>query len=285
MNDLVSIILPVYNADGFLRQAIESIINQTYSNLEIIIINDGSTDESHKIISEYLSDERVIYINRENRGLVHSLNEGISISRGTFIARMDADDVSHPDRIYQQILFFEKNKDYALVGTRVVLIDEKDNKLGACFRPTNYKRLLTYALYGSPFAHPTVMFNTKVIDKNRIIYNRDQYPIEDLDLWLRIIKEYKCGNLKERLLSYRICSTSISSMNGELQKNMANKLRINSFNNMECLINSPYVFNERSYLKFMLGFFCSLSKNQLSRVEVFLIYLRIIRKSFIGNIR
>jgi len=119
MDVKVSIVMSVYNAQKYLDEAIESILNQTYSNFEFIIINDGSTDKSLEIIENYAKkDSRIIVINRENKGLIYSLNEGIRKANGKYIARMDADDISLPQRLEKQVEFMEKNKNIGICGTQ-----------------------------------------------------------------------------------------------------------------------------------------------------------------------
>ena len=107
MTPLVSVVLPVYNAEEYISEALKSILNQTYDNLEVVVVNDGSTDHSLHVIRS-LADKRVKIISRENRGLVASLNEGIDAASGDYIARMDADDISHPERISKQIRLLEE---------------------------------------------------------------------------------------------------------------------------------------------------------------------------------
>ncbi|MEQ4894891.1 glycosyltransferase family A protein, partial [Escherichia coli] len=111
--ELITVIMPVYNAEKYIYESIKSILVQSYSNFEFIIINDGSKDSSGKIIENFLDDTRIRYINRENKGLVFTLNEAISLSRGNYIARMDADDISHPLRLEKQLNFLLENPDIA----------------------------------------------------------------------------------------------------------------------------------------------------------------------------
>ena len=129
MNCIVSVVMSVYNSEKYLPEAIESILNQTYTNFEFIIINDGSTDNSLRIIKEYANkDKRIIVISRENKGLIFSLNEGIEVSKGKYIIRMDADDISLPNRLKIQLDFMEKNKDIAICGTVAITFDENNNE-------------------------------------------------------------------------------------------------------------------------------------------------------------
>ena len=287
MKDLVSVILPVFNAEKYIKECIESLLSQSYTNMEIIIINDGSTDGSDRIISTFLNDKRILYIKRDNRGLVYSLNEGISKSKGVYIARMDADDICFPERLQKQVDFFNSNKGYGLVGCRVFLINEEGERIGKCYRPLTDIAIKTYALYGSPFAHPSVMFNTTVIPKNELVYDSEFYPIEDLNLWLDLIEKYKSKNIKERLLSYRICDTSISTLNQKKQRSKAISLRLYKYKetNFIDIIKARDNLNDGELLKFLKGFFISIANADLSLSETLSIYVKIIRSKLIRDIR
>jgi glycosyltransferase involved in cell wall biosynthesis len=212
---LVSVIMPVYNSERFLEESISSILKQTHSDFEFIIINDGSTDNSLKIIKKFLKiDNRIILINKKNSGIVESLNEGIKISRGKYIARMDSDDYSLPKRIEQQInLMEELNLD--LCGGHYFLIDENGLLNGLNLTPrTNELCLLSFSSKVA-FAHPTVMIRKNFLDTNNLKYGQGEFKnAEDLDLWIRIINSGgKLGNVDDVILKYRILKDSLSRSN------------------------------------------------------------------------
>ncbi|MEY0935244.1 glycosyltransferase [Providencia rettgeri] len=209
-NELVSIILPVYNAERFLYEAIDSIVNQTHKNLQIIIINDGSSDKSLDIINSFI-DGRITVINRDNKGLIYSLNEGLNIANGNYIARMDADDIARFDRIEKQLCFLKKNKNVAIVGSYANLIDEDGNNIGLKKKPSSDTIIKAVCFFGSPFIHPSVMFNKNLI-KEELYYSNNFVHAEDYELWARLIanKELSFFNIKDTLLKYRIVSTSVS---------------------------------------------------------------------------
>jgi glycosyltransferase involved in cell wall biosynthesis len=201
-------------------------MRQTYSNLEIIVINDGSIDRTDEIICEKISgDSRFTYIARENRGLVATLNQMISMCQGIFIARMDADDISAPLRIEKQVAFFMKNPSFAVLGSRTQLIDEQGKTLGFCRRPLTSPDVAAYFLYGSPLAHPSVMFNTRAVPKADLVYSAGAYPVEDLELWLRLNKNYLIANLKNALLRYRLTPSGISQSNRQRQRDASARIR------------------------------------------------------------
>lgn len=215
MNPKVSVIMPVYNAERFLRESIESILNQSFSDFEFIIINDGSRDNSLNIIKEYAEkDSRIKIIDQENTGIVGALNNALKISKGEFIARMDADDISEKERLEKQYDFLQKEKAY-LCGTWAKIIDENGRETGQKFNYPKKKWLQNkfYLIRGNPFIHPSVMFSREIFekekDKNNNLY-RDYKHIEDYELWTRIVPKYKSVNLQEYLIKYRIHSEQIT---------------------------------------------------------------------------
>lgn len=206
---LISVIMPVYNSQAYLDEAIQSILNQTYRKFEFIIINDGSTDNSLEIIKKYKEeDDRIILIDREKRGLIKSLNEGISNTKGQYIARMDSDDVSSPNRFEKQFEFMETNQDIGVCGTWIKIFGDNINtKLG---RPSNDDETLkTTLLFSVPFPHPSVMMRSNAI-KGKYEYNLDYDSIEDYKLWLDMSKTTKFSTVTEILLKYRYVLTSKS---------------------------------------------------------------------------
>lgn len=214
-SSLVSVLMPVYNSERFLKESISSILEQTYSNFEFIIINDGSTDKSLHIIKQYLEiDNRIILINKTNSGIVDSLNEGIIISKGKYIVRMDSDDISLPKRIAQQVSLMEElNLD--LCGGHYFLIDENGLLNGLNLTPrTNELCLLSFSSKVA-FAHPTVIIRKSFLDRNNLKYGQVEFKnAEDLDLWIRIINlGGKLGNVDDVILKYRILKDSLSRSN------------------------------------------------------------------------
>ncbi|MCB2425872.1 glycosyltransferase [Methylophaga pinxianii] len=211
---LVSVVMAVFNGGSYLPEAIESILNQTYKEFEFIIINDGSTDDSEKIINHYKNtDSRIRVISRENKGLVNSLNEGIAIAQSEFIARMDADDVSLPERLSIQYDFLSKSKEVVCVGSDPIIIDDDGDEITRLFTPPDNDRIQELLLSGHcPLEHPTVMFR-KSIANSAGNYRKEFEMAEDYDLWLRIGEIGKLANISLPLLKYRYLNTSISAKN------------------------------------------------------------------------
>ena len=204
--------MPVYNAEKFLKQAINNILSQSLTDFEFIIINDGSTDNSKNIINQY-DDERIIYVEQENSGMAKALNVGASYCKGKFIARMDADDISEPDRLMNQYLFFKNHSNISVVSGSFIYIDKNGNYLGRSFSITNpfliKKKLLNN---GCVICHPSVMMKRKdfldVGGYSEVMGNR----FTDYHLWVKFIKKgYKIQNMSEILLKYRIIESAVSS--------------------------------------------------------------------------
>lgn len=207
----VSVVLPVFNGEKFLDEAITSIRNQTFSHFEFIIINDGSTDQSIEIIKRHAaSDPRIVVVDRENKGLVATLNEGVRLASSDLIARMDADDIAEPDRLMVQYEFMEKNAKVVAAGTAYLLVDERGNPIRKFFPATTNSALQQQALQrATPICHPTAIFRKSAF---QLIggYQSNAMLAEDLDLWLRMGEVGDLANVKKILLKYRQHSGSIS---------------------------------------------------------------------------
>ncbi len=163
ISPLVSVVMSVYNGDLYLREAIESILNQTYTNFEFIIINDGSIDKSSEIIKEY-SDPRIKLIEHENQGLARSLNKGIRMSNGEYIARMDSDDISFPTRLDKQVHFLLDNPDYVVVGSKAIIIEKGGAEIFYHESYTAWEDIKT-RLIKNPIFHSSAMFRKEIAKK------------------------------------------------------------------------------------------------------------------------
>lgn len=204
-NPRISVIMSVYNGERYLREAIESILNQTFADFEFLIVNDGSTDGSLEIIQSY-QDERVRAINNEqNIGLTKSLNKAIRQARGGYIARQDADDISLPNRFEQQIEYFDKHPEIALLGTSVYKIDEQGKVVGRIIAPANPGRK------AKQFSHGSTMFKREVVDRLGG-YNELFRYCQDYELWARIAKYNKVRNLTQVLYKLRFHGENIRSL-------------------------------------------------------------------------
>lgn len=207
---LVTVLLPVYNGQQYIVSAAESILRQDYCRFELLLINDGSTDDTDSLIKQHLlKDPRVRYVSRENKGLIATLNEGISLARGDYIARMDADDIAHSTRLSQQVAFLQRYPDVAVLGTAYNVINGNNERI-AVRKPPRWNTLIKpMFMFGSPMAHPSVMLNKKLASAD-LYYDKDYIHAEDYELWLRLSLRYKLANLAEVCLDYRILPQSIS---------------------------------------------------------------------------
>lgn len=210
----VSVILPVYNCEKFLARAIQSVLDQSLSNFELIIINDGSTDRTEFIILSF-PDPRIIYLkNENNKGLIFSLNRGIEIAQGKYIARMDADDICLPQRFEIQKKFLDAHPETAVVASTIRFINENDEPTGEWpldQKSISHKQIRRMMLKENCIAHPTVMGRMEVFRKFK--YKTYQKNIEDYDLWLRMLnRQLKIEKIAEPLLLYRVHSNSITGI-------------------------------------------------------------------------
>ena len=214
--------MPVYNAELYVREAIVSIINQTYSEFEFIIINDGSKDSS-KLVIESIKDERIVFINHEiNAGLVNSLNEGLKLARGKYIARMDNDDIAYPDRFIKQLRFMEDNPSVGVCGTAFQTFG---NIEFSPVIPCNDSDIREFMLVHNPIGHPTVMMRNSLIKEHKLSYIQDATPAEDYRMWYEFSKICLLSNLPDILLNYRIHEQQLSSSMRITQNEKVNEIR------------------------------------------------------------
>lgn len=209
---VISVLLSVYNADKYVSLAIESILNQTFANFELIIVDDCSSDTSWDICLKYAQqDNRIVAVrNKLNLGGCETLNVGLKLARGRYVARQDNDDWSYPDRLAKQLKFMETHQDVGIVGGNMEIINKDGKVIGK--RTYNYtdgmirKKIFRY----SPFSHPLVMFRKSILDTVGY-YNLEYAPADDYDLYFRIGKVSKFANLNEILMKYRVIPTSLTN--------------------------------------------------------------------------
>jgi glycosyltransferase involved in cell wall biosynthesis len=197
---LVSVVLPAYNAQEYILEAVESILEQTFSDFELIIINDGSVDETFNILETIKAkDPRVRVYHRENQGLVKSLNFAINESRGKYIARMDADDISLPTRLEKQVDVLELNRNIDVVGCDYFTIDSRGYRKKLVELPKSSSDILLALTYSVPVAHPSVMIRKEIFER----YLYQESYVEDYLLWANIFAVDNFYNLEEPLFEYR----------------------------------------------------------------------------------
>ena len=207
----VSVVMPVFNAQRFLRDAVNSIVNQSFRDFQFIVVDDGSTDESTNILLEYAEkDPRILYHRQpENRGLVAALNEGVRLSDTQYIARMDADDISLPDRLSQQLEFLDNN-DVDLVGANYIKFPGHRSKTTRL--PLKQDDVARTMLYTCCIGHPVATMSRRAFEQcEGYDYRYASGGAEDYDFWLRISRSFKMANIKQPLLKYRLHNKSLTA--------------------------------------------------------------------------
>lgn len=298
MPPLISVIMPAYNAEKFIKQAIDSILNQTFKDFEFLIINDGSVDNTKMIIEDYVKcDARVKLINQErNQGIVAALNVGLKQALGKYIARMDSDDIARPDRFALQVNFLEKHPEMAIVGGGYAPFST-DSKRSDIFHVAGSLEIAWRFLSNTQFCHPTVMFRKELINDCGL------YPpqeAEDYAYFSRIIKKYRGANLRRVLIDYREHPKSRSfASKKEISQSVMNVFRENYryyIGQME-FVDEFFRFQHDNLMTF--GFLLKsikINKQIISRIcrdynmnqksgEVYVLWLKIIFKCVKGLIK
>jgi len=211
-NPLVSILMPSYNAEKYIEEAITSILNQTFTDFEFIIIDDNSVDSTISIVEKYkkLDDRIVLLRNTENLKMAKALNVGIKVAKGKFLARMDADDWSYPDRIRKQVLYMQKHPEVGILGGSMEIINEKGKKIGRRDYSCTDVEIRSKVFRYSPFSHPLIMLRKSSLDKVGY-YNSLYNPAEDYELYFRLGEIAKFANLSDALIKYRIVDKSMTT--------------------------------------------------------------------------
>ena len=217
---LVSIIVAVYNdPPEYIKQSLDSLDNQTYPNIEIIVLDDSSMNESKDAIDNYAHNNKFQIIRKNKRmGFVCALNTGLELARGYYIARMDSDDICAYDRIEKQVDYLEKNKGISIVGGQIDIIDEKGIVISHRKYPLAGMGLYVFSLFRDPLAHPTVMMRRTLVDEG-FRYDETMKKAEDIDLWLRMMNRgCRIANHPDTLLKYRIEDGFNKKRTGEQQE-------------------------------------------------------------------
>jgi hypothetical protein len=212
MNEpVISVVLPVYNCAQYAGEAVQSILDQSFPNFEFIIIDDGSTDNTLDVLRGF-RDPRIQFITQKNRGLAFTLNRGLELARGRYIARQDADDISLPDRFSKQVSFLEMNPSCALVGTWAEIWCERE-KTGRVHRhPSDSATLKFELLFNNPFVHSSVMLRKSALEQVGPYASDGFRETEDYELWSRIARHHDVANIPEVLQIYRETTGSLSRM-------------------------------------------------------------------------
>lgn len=212
----IAVLMPVHNAEAYLREAMESILTQTFENYSLIVVDDGSCDSSWSIIEEF-QDKRIVKIRLpESKGIVNALNTALDVADTEFVARMDADDTARSDRFEKQVAFLESHPEVGVCGSSMNMIK---GGLSCYVRyPENHDEILcSLAIFKRSFCHPTVMIRRSLLEGLKMRYTGDYRHAEDLSLWHALVRETKFYNLQEPLLAYRVHTEQVSSFCKEEQ--------------------------------------------------------------------
>lgn len=224
---LISVIMPVYNTQSFIADSLISILNQSYPHFELIIIDDASNDKTINVINKF-SDHRIKLLkNKKHSGVAKSLNQALKVARGSYIARMDADDIALPERFNIQIQYLTKNPQIVAIGSWVELINHAGKTIGIKKMPVKYQDIKKIILKFNPFIHPTMMIR-KLILKNIGNYQERYNGAEDYDLFLHMTAKHQVANLPIQLLKLRIYDKSVTAKRMKIIEYQSLRVRINA---------------------------------------------------------
>lgn len=225
INPKITVLMAVHNEELHLAEAISSILNQTFKDFELIIINDASTDSSQKILNSFTDKRIKIITNKQNMGLTKSLNKGIRLAVGKYIARMDGDDIAQPERLTKQIAFLNTHPNHGAVSTRYILINDNGQFIKKKNIPLNHETIMQYLYVYNPICHPSAMIRKECFEKLGL-YNENYIVSQDYDLWFRVSSEYKLANLPDYLIFVRYDDENrLGAKKTKKQTKLANDIR------------------------------------------------------------
>lgn len=268
---LVSVVMPAYNAEKYIYEAILSILNQTYENIELIVIDDASKDRTYSIIKHFSDNRIIIEKNETNKGIAYTTNKAIKLANGKYIALMDDDDIAFPERIEYQVKFLEKNNDIDILGGRSEDIDESGAHIryGGMPRtnPNYIKALLLFRCLD--FRNGTTMFRSDFIKRNNLQYREGYLGMQDYQFFVESSKVGKISSLDQFLIKYRIHdkneTTKQQTLNNSEREKLYSRIRV------ESLINSGFILTEEQ-IKVIDNAFPEKNATKLSKDELFQLY-------------
>jgi glycosyltransferase involved in cell wall biosynthesis len=221
----VSVVMSAYNEERYLGSAMESLLDQTFDDFEVIVVDDGSKDRTPEILASY-DDPRVRVVRQENRGLIASLNRGVDLAQGRYIARMDGDDIAYPERLARQVAFLDAHPDVGLLGTAFDEIDGDGRVIGCRRYPTEDADLRRILIRYNPFFHSSVMMRRELLQRvGGYIEAPDLVLVEDYDLWFRLARVTRLAGLPDVLVARRYHGGNLSVVRETLQLRRAVLLR------------------------------------------------------------
>jgi len=216
----VSVLMAVYNGAVYLREAIDSVLAQTYRDFEFVIVDDGSRDTTHSILASYTDERLRIVTLASNKGHTTALNEGWRACRGEYVARMDGDDICHPERLARQAAMLEADPGLGIVGSAVWIVDMAGRRLDYVPQPTSDGAIRFVAMTRNPFHHPSVMWRRSVFAARDLVFDERYQANQDLELWSRALPVMRAANSREPLVSYRVHGTNISVLRAAEQRRL-----------------------------------------------------------------
>jgi glycosyltransferase involved in cell wall biosynthesis len=220
----VTVLVPIFNAEPFLRESLNSVFAQTFRDFELLAIDDGSTDGSHEVLSSFHDSRLRMVNNSANRGLIFTLNRGLELAEGEYVARLDADDIAMPERLDRQVAFLDSRPAIALIGSFAEFIDPEGAPFLIQRVPLTFDDIIRKIFSSNCFVHPSVMFRTSVV-RELGGFREEMLHAEDYDLWLRVIERHGVANLPEPLVRYRVHPGQLSQRKLRLQRAIADRCR------------------------------------------------------------
>ncbi|MBB6109098.1 Glycosyl transferase family 2 [Mucilaginibacter lappiensis] len=219
MTPAISVTMPVYNSASFLREAMDSILTQSFTDFEFVILNDGSTDNSKEIILSYNDPRIIFYDGKINVGLAHIRNKGIEISQGKYLAIMDSDDIATPDRLQKQFDYLESNRDIVMCGGFFTPFGNKNSVLNFNWvTETDPEMVKINLLFDGAICQPTVMIRSSTLKETGLKYESYFDPAEDYKLWVSLSKNHLIANIQDQVLKYRLSDNQISNTKNQVQR-------------------------------------------------------------------
>lgn len=262
---LVTVLMTVYNGGKYLKSSVQSVLNQTFRDFEFLIVNDCSTDDSVKIIESFNDKSVIIHHNEKNIGQTKSLNVGLKLARGKYVARMDADDMAFPLWLEKSVDYIEKHPAYAAVGSAAMVIDGNGKKKEIRRSPISLYEIIFRIFYAPPINHVSVLLNKELILQNGG-YNEDFKITQDYELWSSLIRNgYKLMNIPDILVAYRVHSSSIGFM--EANKKGIEEKSETIFRNVNALTNLKITYGEAQEICRLFYHTSELSNEEFKRAQ------------------
>jgi len=266
---IVTVLMPVYNGAKYLSEAIDSILNQTFEDFEFLIIDDGSTDDSLEFIKSYDDHRMRLVVNDKNIGQTATLNKGLELAVGKYIARMDQDDISLPFRLEKQIKFMEENSEIGISGTSLQTIGFNTNEIYSY--AAEHSDIILNLFFHEPFiGHPTVIMNRHCIIENELFYDERYVHVSDYELWSRALHFVKLANINEVLLYYRINPNQATQKHRNYNLRYESKVIINQLINLDIIASNHY---QNLHLKLVNNDYKDLRLTELLDILVWIIKL------------